>query len=135
MIDKKRIIILGSAAVVLFIFSIIVLLLNNVSNSDIIPDDYIAVFNGGAGEITYSTYIYKIDNGHANYGFEYINTTNTTKYWGSTEWDTKITKKGKFTWTDEAFAIAKKNYAYSYVKVPSGEIYTIDEFKSKFIMN
>ena len=85
MIDKKRIIILGSAAVVLFIFSIIVLLLNNVSNSDIIPDDYIAVFNGGAGEITYSTYIYKIDNGHANYGFEYINTTNTTKYWGSTE--------------------------------------------------
>ena len=27
-----------------------------------VPDGYIAVFHGGSGEITYSTYIYKIDN-------------------------------------------------------------------------
>lgn len=41
-------------------------------NRNIVPDDYIAVFNGGSGEVTYSTYIYKIDNGHASYGFKYI---------------------------------------------------------------
>ena len=47
------------------------------NNSDI-PNDYIAIFHGGVGEQTYETYIYKIDNGHANMGFKYINVTSTT---------------------------------------------------------
>lgn len=101
-----------------------------------IPDGYIAVFHGGVGELTNSTYIYKIDNGHANYGFTYINTTNTTKYWGSPEWDVKITGKGKFSWTDGAFSIAKKNNAYSYVTIPGDKkAYSIEEFQGMFIMN
>ena len=29
--------------------------------------------------------IYKVDNGHDNYGFDYINVTSTTKSQGSTE--------------------------------------------------
>lgn len=101
-----------------------------------IPEDYIAVFHGGSGEITYSTYIYKIDNNQANYGFEYINTTNTTKSWGSSEWNVKVTDKGEFSWTDEAFTIAKENYAYSYVKIPGDKkAYSIEEFQKMFIMN
>ena len=81
-------------------------------SNDKIPENYIAVFNGGSGEMTYSTYIYKIDNKQANYGFKYINTTNTTKSWGSSEWEIKITDKGKFDWTDGAFIVAKENNAY-----------------------
>ena len=105
-------------------------------DSNNIPNDYIAVFNGGSGEITYSTYIYKIHNGHANYGFEYINTTNTTVSWGSSERKIKITDKGEVTWTDDVFAIAKKNNAYTYVKLPNNnKIYSIDEFMTMFLMN
>lgn len=101
-----------------------------------ISEDYIAVFHGGSGEITYSTYIYKIDNKQANYGFRYINTTNTTKSWGSSEWKIKITDKGKFDWTDGAFIVAKENNAYSYVTIPGDKkSYTIEEFKRMFIMN
>lgn len=82
--------------------------------SDKILENYIAVFNEGSGEITYQTYIYKLNNGHANYGFEYINTTNTTTSWGSTDWN-KITSKGTVNCTDNVFTIAKNNNAYSYV--------------------
>lgn len=101
-----------------------------------IPNDYIAVFNGGYGEVTYSTYIYKINNGHANYGFKYINTTNTTVSWGSPDWKIKITSRGKVTWTDEVFTIAKNNGAYSYVKLSNDtKTYTIEEFQSMFLMD
>ncbi len=109
---------------------------NNEIRNDEIPDNYIAVFHGGSGEVTYSTYIYKIDNGHANYGFEYINTTNTTVSWGSSKIKTKITDRGKFDWTDGAFTVAKKNGAYEYVMLPnSNKRYTIDEFMPMFLMN
>lgn len=101
-----------------------------------IPDNYIAVFHGGVGEVTYETYIYKIKNEPANYGFRYINTTSHTKHWGSTEWETKITKKGKFSWTDEAFVIAEKNGAYDYVKLPNdNKTYSIEEFQRMFLLN
>ena len=101
-----------------------------------IPDNYICVFHGGVGEVTYSTYIYKIDNGQANRGFSYINTTNTTKSYGSSEWNIKVTSRGKVEWTDNVFGVAKKNNAYSYVTVPnSDKTYTIEEYMSMFIMN
>lgn len=97
--------------------------------SEKISEDYIAVFNGGSGEITYSTYIYKIDN-----GFKYINTSNTTTSWGSSDWDTKITSSGKVSKADDVFTIAEKNNAYSYVKLPNEDkVYSIDEFKSMFL--
>jgi len=105
------------------------------NNSDI-PDDYIAIFHGGGGEETYETYIYKIDNGHANMGFKYINVTSTTESLGSSKWNHKINDKGEFDWTDGAFAVAKKHGAYSYVTLPNNDKrYSIEEFQSMFIMN
>ena len=136
--DNKRIIKIFIGVIVAFIAVVLLFLVfkKDVYYGDEISEDYIAVFHGGTGEITYSTYIYKIDNGQANYGFEYINTTNTTKFWGSSEWKVKITDKGKFNWTDGAFTIAKKNNAYSYVKIPGDKkTYSIEEFQSMFIMN
>lgn len=101
-----------------------------------IPDNYIAIFHGGSGEITFETYIYKKDNGHANSGFDYINVTNTTVSWGSSEWNTKITKRGSVQWTDDVFGVAKENNAYSYVTLPnSNNTYTIEEYMHMFIMN
>ena len=95
-----------------------------------VPGYYTLIINGTIVDI------YKIDNGHANYGFEYINTTNTTKSWGSTEWEAKVTDKGKISWTDGAFKVAKENNAYSYVEVPGDKnVYTIEEFQKMFIMN
>ena len=109
---------------------------NNRKYNAEIPDDYIAAFNGGAGEITYTTYIYKIDNGHANYGFKYINTVNTTVSWGSPEWNIKVVDKGEVGWTDEVFTVAKNNGAYSYVRLPNDRnTYSIEEFMSMFLMN
>ena len=105
-------------------------------NDNEIPDNYIAVFNGGAGEITYSTYIYKIDNGRDNYGFKYINTTNTTESYGSPNLIKKVTKKGEVSWSDEVFEVAEDNCAYSYVQLPNdNKTYTIEEFSEMFITN
>lgn len=105
-------------------------------NNDIIPGGYIAVFKGGSGEVIHETYIYKIDNGHENSGFEYINVTQNTKHWGSREWDIHITKRGSVQWTDDVFEIAKENSAYSYVLLPdSDKIYTIEEYRKIFLMN
>ena len=89
-----------------------------------VPDGYIAVFNGGAGEITYSTYVYKIDNGQANYGFKYVNTINTTESWGSPNWNIKVVKTGTVDWTDDVFKVAEEHGAYSYV-IYNGQNYTI----------
>lgn len=120
--------------IVIFIVSYIIVIITR--NNGKIPDDYIAVFHGGSGEITYETYIYKIDNGHANFGFDYLNVTNTTTVWGSDEWNTKITKRGSVQWTDDVFRIAKENNAYSYVTLPnSDKTYTIEEFMKMFLMN
>lgn len=104
--------------------------------SDEIPSDYIAVFHGGSGEITYETYIYKVDNGHPNSEFKYINVTSTTESFGSTNWTHKITGRGEFMWTDGAFAVAYEHGAYSYVTLPNNsKRYTIEEYQSMFLMN
>ena len=134
---NKRIIVLGVASIILAFFSLLIIVLDkNQEYSNVVPDDYICVFHGGAGELTYSTYIYKKDNGHANHRFEYINTKNTTVYWGSSDWNVEVIGRGEFDWIDEAFNIARKNNAYSYVKVPGdSKTYSIEEFERKFIMN
>lgn len=104
--------------------------------NDKIPDGYIAVFHGGSGEITYETYIYKINNKQANSGFNYVNVTKTTTHWGSSEWNTKITKSGSVQWTDNVFEVARENNAYSCVTLPnSNKIYTIEEYMQMFLMN
>ena len=56
------IIIVAATIIIVLLFLIIK------PKGDNIPNDYIAIFNGGSGEITYSTYIYKTDNGQANMG-------------------------------------------------------------------
>ena len=121
--------------IVLAVGSIIYINKNKTTNGRI-PDGYIAIFHGGAGEITYETYIYKKDNGHANSGFDYINVTNTTVSWGSSEWNSKITKRGSVQWTDDVFEVAEENGAYSYVTLPnSDKTYTIEQYMSMFLMN
>lgn len=106
------------------------------TDNDKIPDGYIAVFHGGSGEITYETYIYKINNKQANSGFNYVNVTKTTTHWGSSEWNTKITKSGSVQWTDNVFEVARENNAYSCVTLPnSNKIYTIEEYMQTFLMN
>lgn len=130
----KFIIVIIIFIILLIIGGLVVLNKKNVNSE--IPDNYIAIFHGGVGERTHETYIYKIDNGHSNYGFEYINVTSTTEFWGSSNWIHEITDRGKFDWTDGAFLIAEKNGAYSYVTIPNdNKIYTIEEFQSRFLMN
>ena len=116
--------------IVVFISLVIVitfLIINAISLS--IPEDYIAVFQGESVNTKYSTYIYKIDNGHANMGFKYINTI-------TIKGESKIKDKGEFSWTDGAFIVAKKHGAYDYVEIPGDtKRYTIEEFQRRFIMN
>lgn len=130
--------------VLIFLVLIIVIALGTIGylvylkyqNNNDIPNDYIAIFHGGEGEQTYETYIYKIDNGHANFGFKYINVTSTTESWGSSNWKHKINSKGKFDWTDGAFKIAEEHGAYSYVTIPNDDkIYTIQEFRDRFSLD
>ena len=130
-----RLSIISFFIVLLFLFYILYVLLFN-TKYDYVKDGYVAVFHGGSGEITYSTYIYKIDNGQSNIGFEYINTVSMTASWGSTEWKQEVVGSGEFSFTDGAFSVAKKHGAYDYViDAYTNERYTIDEYMSKFIMN
>ena len=122
--------------IALMVSYILVTINKNNTDNDKIPDGYIAVFHGGSGEITYETYIYKINNKQANSGFNYVNVTKTTTHWGSSEWNTKITKSGSVQWTDNIFEVARENNAYSCVTLPnSNKIYTIEEYMQMFLMN
>lgn len=134
---KKKIKIIG--VVIIFIILLIIggfVILNKRNIHSDIPKNYIAIFHGGSGEQTYETYIYKIDNGQPNYGFQYINVTSTTESYGSSNQISKITGRGQFDWTDGAFGVAKRNGAYSYVTLPNGnKEYTIEEFQRMFLMD
>lgn len=99
-----------------------------------IADDYIAVFHGGSGELTYQTYIYKMDNGASNYGFEYI----YSEIYGMTAQTLKerIITSGCVMWTDDVFIIAKENGTYDYVTIPGDNtVYSTDRFAEMFLMN
>ena len=101
-----------------------------------IEDNYIAVFHGGSGEVTFNTYVYKIDNGHDNMGFRYIATKCITKSWGSSEYTETIIDNGEVNFTDDVFTIAKKYNSYDYVTIPgSDKSYSIEEYQSMFLMN
>lgn len=133
--------ILSKESIIVFILVLVVgvfftfLFINSQGNKNKIPDNYIAVFHGGSGEVTYSTYIYKIKNDQPNYGFQYINTKNTTVSWGSSKQKQKIIGRGNIDWTDGVFSIAHENNAYSYVTLPDGSKYSIEEFQGMFLMN
>lgn len=135
---KKKIllIVVISLIIIAGLSAIFIITNKTLKENNNIPKEYIAVFHGGSGERTYETYIYKQDNGHNNYGFDYINVTSTTKSWGSSEKTSKITKRGSVQWTDEVFTVAKKNNAYDYVTLPNNnKTYTIKQYQKMFIMN
>ncbi len=117
------------AICIIFIF----IFMKYVVNDNEIPDGYIAVFHGGAGEITYQTYVYKINNEQGNYKFSYINTTSRTTHWGSNELIIEITKRGSVNTIHNIIDIAKENYAYSFVTLPdSDKVYTIEEYQQMY---
>ena len=133
---KKLFCIFVILAIIVLLISSIIYVYISITNNSKIPNGYIAIFHGGAGEITYETYIYKKDNGQANSDFVFINVTNTTKSWGSRKWKSKITKRGSVQSNDDVFKIAKENGAYSYVTLPNNDkIYTIEQYMSMFLMN
>lgn len=101
-----------------------------------IKSGYIAVFHGKDDDIIHETYIYKIDNGAANYGFEYINVERRSGdgYWVPET--TTVTGQGNIMWTDGVFMVAEENNAYEYVTVPGNDlVYSIEEFMEIFLMN
>ena len=102
-----------------------------------VPEGYIAEFHGGYGEITYTTYIYKMDNGKDNYGFQYISVEYTTISNGNPQRTGMLMEKGEVGFTDEVFEVAKKNKSYSYVKLPddNSKIYSIEDYQKMFLMD
>ncbi len=137
--NKNKTIKLAFVITVLILFLFIFFrykVFNNKDESLLIPDNYIAVFHGGSSELTYETYLYKIENGIDHHGFKYINVLCTTKKWGSKEVIRRITEKGKIDDMDEIIMVSKKNHADSYVTTPfSDKIFTILEYQELFILN
>lgn len=131
---KKNYVIL-TLLILIFLIIVTGLVLRVSSGNSEIPNDYIAIFNGEIGKTTYSTYVYKINNGQANYGFKYINTVNTTVSLESSQYS-KVIKKGKVEWTEDILTVAKENNAYSYVKLPNDDTkYSVEEFAEMFLMD
>lgn len=135
MINKKKILLM-ILLVVLFICIVLVRYVFYTRFNGDLTSDYIVIFNGSVGEFNYKTYIYKLDNGQANYGFKYINTVENSTSWASPTRKKTIIKRGEVGWTDEIFIVAKENNAYMYVTLPNDqEKYTIEEFEKMFLMN
>lgn len=101
-----------------------------------IKSGYIAVFHGKDDDIIHETYIYKMDNGASNYGFEYISFERRKDDYSK---PFTVTGQGNVMWTDDVFTVAKKNNAYEYVTVTNNygmdTAYTIEEFMEIFLMN
>jgi len=112
-----------------FILIFILVLIIYLRNKSSIPGNYLFVFHSEPNDIVNETYIYKIDNGQDNLGFNYVNVVVKN---GVSE----ITKTGSVTWTDDVFRVAQDNNAYSYItKNGDDKKYTIEEFMPLFIMN
>lgn len=127
--SRKTVIIALVSVVILGVSMISICLPKNKKTSQV-PNDYLAVFQGGSGEITHSTYIYKLDNGKKDCGYKYINTTNITKSWGSSDCDVNKTEEGTVVYVKDIFQIAKENNAYSYVTLPGdSKTYTVEEYE------
>lgn len=91
-----------------------------------VEDGWIAKFNGGSGEITYHTYVYKVEN-----GYRYINTTSTTVSYGSPQWNEIVIDSGTVSTKEEIVQIAKDNGSKQYVLFPDDkENYKISDFLS-----
>ena len=82
---------LDSFGIVIVLIIISVFLYQNRYNFVEIEDNYFAVISSGSGERIVNTYLY-FENGE----YSYIKTVDMTKFWGSSEWETKIIDVGKF---------------------------------------
>ncbi|MBO5460198.1 MAG: dockerin type I repeat-containing protein [Ruminococcus sp.] len=82
-------------------------LIERSSESFVIPDGYIAIFHGNLDDASEETYIYKIDNGAANYGFKYINVERSSFNIYHTE-RVALTGQGEVMWTDDVFKLLRK---------------------------
>ena len=97
-----------------------------IKNSNEVPQNYIAASNGGGGEITYATYFYKDNSGKNVY--KYISTTSITKSYGSSEWETKVSSKGKIKTKEDLFKVAEKESVTQVLLIKDDKTYTIEEF-------
>lgn len=135
-IKRKMLVLIILVMLISFGICVFIVLNNRIKSNYVIPDNYIAVFHGGSGEVIYETYIYKNNKGDVNYGFDYINVTKTATSAKIDSYDVKITKRGSVEWTDNVFEVANDNGAYSYVTLPNNsKTYTIEQFRRMFLMN
>ena len=124
----KRCLIVVLLIIVLIIVTIFIL--NKAASNVTINDNYIAVFNGGSGELMVQTYVYLNDD-----IYEYINVTKVTESWESSKWIYKINSTGRFENKEDAFVISKKHGADSYVEIPNDDKqYSMEEFKKYFFV-
>ena len=115
--------------VILLWIGVTVVLFINVDNTKI-PDGYVAVFKGETSDVVYSTYVYRVKKKKS---YKYVNTISTIVDFDNYVWDEKVVKKGKAKNKKELFKIAKKNFAYTYVKYQDdNNIYSVDEFDKIF---
>lgn len=93
-------------------------------DSDSIEDGYVAVFQGGVGELMHRTYVYRTDD-----GFRYVNAKSTTVSYGSPQWRTRITNEGTAATKEEIIEIAKENDAGQFARFPDDTMtYKLKEF-------
>ena len=94
-----------------------------------VDDGYIAILEGGAGEIMRKTYLYKTDS-----GYRYINVTATTVSYGSPQWKEVVNSAGEISSKDEIISIAKGHGSCGFVMI-AGEDKpcTIEEFLKRDI--
>ena len=91
-----------------------------------IRDGYVAVLRGGAGEITYQTYVYEMA-----VGYRYINTTSTTESWGSTNWNTVVDSEGYLDTKEEVVEVARDHNSCDCATYPGdSRTYTVEDFLS-----
>lgn len=102
-----------------------------------VPDGYCAVLHGGAGEITYKTYVYYRDNDSRNNPYyEYIHVTSTTTSWGATTWRNEFDTSGAKDTREEIVETAKLHGSGDCMMLPGDyrNVYSIDDFlKMDFI--
>ncbi len=118
---RNNIIIL--VVVVLLMLVLVFALIKINSNSTVVPSNYFAKISNGAGEIVHNTYLYLEYGDFRN--ATYIQTTEMTESWGSSNWIQKAYKKGKLNYAEEVLTKAKENGSLGYVIINED----IDEYK------
>ena len=94
---------------------------------DFTPDDgYVAVLQGGVGEIAYKTYVYKTDN-----GYRYVNVTSTTVSWGAARWTSVVDGSNTVSTREKVIEIAKDHNSGDFVIFPGDNTaHPVEDFLS-----